>query len=449
VEAHRLRKRLKEYYDGAGSSHTIHIEIPSGQYVPRFQIRPDLPSVDLPAVAVQVPNGDTAPVFTEVEVLPPLAPVVRRHGHSRMLASAAALLLIAVGIVFYRYRTKPVPMPADQAAAAAGDKIAANPLSTEEAGALRILAGRSGAPYTDRFGGLWISDTYFTGGSAVADTHSILGTPDVGMFRSHREGTFHYDIPLRPGVYEMHLYFAETKFVDPVGTLGSDDMRVFNVLANGRTILGGFDLAADAGPNTADVRVFKDIRPGAHGILHLSFEPSKYPAVLSAIEILPGVPGKIRPVRMVSRATNYTDSEGRLWEADHYVFGGHLTFRNDLISGAVDPEIYRGERYGNIKYVIPVAPGRYTAIFHFAETWFGPGKFGRGGNGNRVFDILYNGIALDKNLDIFEESGGSDRALVKTFHGLEPNAQGKLILSLVPTENYACINALEIIDESR
>src|SRR6185437_13798471 len=303
VEAHRLRKRLKEYYGGAGSSHAIRIEIPSGQYVPRFQIRPDLPNpnlpdVDLPLVHPQTLNGHPPPpVFTEVEVLPALVPLVRRRRvRSRMLAfSGAALLLIAAGIVFYRYRTKPAPMAAAQAAAAAGDKIAANPVSTEEADALRILAGRTGPPYTDRFGRLWISDKYFTGGSAVADTHSILATPDVGMFRSHREGTFHYDIPLRPGVYEMHLYFAETKFSDPTGLQGSDDMRVFNVLTNGRRILEGFDVAADAGLNTADIRVFKDIRPGSDGMLHLSFEPSKYPAVLSAIEILPGIPGRIRP----------------------------------------------------------------------------------------------------------------------------------------------------------
>src|SRR5258708_6251227 len=36
VEAHRLRKRLKEYYEREGAAHEIHIEIPSGQYTPHF-----------------------------------------------------------------------------------------------------------------------------------------------------------------------------------------------------------------------------------------------------------------------------------------------------------------------------------------------------------------------------------------------------------------------------
>src|ERR1700683_3277137 len=32
VEAHRLRKRLREYYENEGAGHLVQIEIPSGQY---------------------------------------------------------------------------------------------------------------------------------------------------------------------------------------------------------------------------------------------------------------------------------------------------------------------------------------------------------------------------------------------------------------------------------
>jgi hypothetical protein len=58
-------------------------------------------------------------------------------------------------------------------------------------------------------------------------------------------------------------------------------------------------------------------------------------------------------------------------------------------------------------------------------------------------------VALVRNFDIFREAGGSDLALTRVFHGLEPNPQGKLVISLVPVRNYACINALEVIDESK
>jgi hypothetical protein len=34
-------------------------------------------------------------------------------------------------------------------------------------------------------------------------------------------------------------------------------------------------------------------------------------------------------------------------------------------------------------------------------------------------------------------------------HGLEPDAQGKLNIALTPVRNYACVNAVEVLDESK
>src|SRR5436853_5904852 len=36
VEAHRLRRRLSEYYAGEGARHAVHIMVPPGQYAPKF-----------------------------------------------------------------------------------------------------------------------------------------------------------------------------------------------------------------------------------------------------------------------------------------------------------------------------------------------------------------------------------------------------------------------------
>ena len=44
---------------------------------------------------------------------------------------------------------------------------------------------------------------------------------------------------------------------------------------------------------------------------------------------------------------------------------------------------------------------------------------------------------------------GPRRQIVKSFRGLQPNGPGKLLLSFVPSKNYANISALEIIDESK
>src|SRR5206468_3203169 len=133
---------------------------------------------------------------------------------------------------------------------------------------------------------------------------------------------------------------------------------------------------------------------------------------------------------------------------DRYSRGGQLVVRADPVTGTEDPEIYRGERFGNISYDIPVASGRYGLTLHFAETWFGPNKPGKGGAGNRIFDVLCNGLALMRNVDLYREAGGGDRALVKTFHNLEPTPQGRLRISFILRRNYACLNAIEVIDES-
>src|SRR5947208_231571 len=42
VEAHRLRKRLREYYQNGGANHAVQIVIPQGHYTPRFVNREGL-----------------------------------------------------------------------------------------------------------------------------------------------------------------------------------------------------------------------------------------------------------------------------------------------------------------------------------------------------------------------------------------------------------------------
>jgi Malectin domain len=170
---------------------------------------------------------------------------------------------------------------------------------------------------------------------------------------------------------------------------------------------------------------------------------------VSAIEITPGMRGRLTPIRLVSRDLPYTDKEGRTWAPDTYSRGGLLVMRTDPMTNIDDPDLLAGERYGNITYTIPVPSGHYGVNMYFAESWFGPGQSAGGGVGSRIFDIFCNGVALKRGLDIFKEARGSDKALVVPFHGLEPDAEGKLVISLLPVRNYASINAIEVIDESK
>jgi hypothetical protein len=69
--------------------------------------------------------------------------------------------------------------------------------------------------------------------------------------------------------------------------------------------------------------------------------------------------------------------------------------------------------------------------------------------GSRVFDILCNGVALRRGFDVFQEAHGGGRPVTWTAHDLEPDAQGKLNIALAPVRHYACINAIEVLDESK
>jgi Malectin domain len=474
VEAHRLRKRLREYYDSNGADHAIRIEIPPGQYAPRFisgaitgaitgaisgaisgaaAASPSLvpvPAVRQEEIASESVNEGSGPGRAEVALLQ------RELGHPNEIArgaaafkrdyrlhyaAAAALLVVGTAAAMWRH---PAPIASKASVTKPMVLTAGNP------GEVRILAGHLGEDYTDRLGRVWQSDRYFQGGGVFeAQDHPILGTREPRIYQSRREGWFTYDIPLSPGVYELRLHFAETLYGEGNVAGGAESSRVFNVLINGKEALHEFDVVAEAGPNTADVRAFKDISPAADGKLHLRFEPSSNPPQVSAIEITPGTPGRMRPLRMVSSDRVYVDKQGRSWEPDRYVRGGLQVPRSKPVQDAADPELFRGERFGNLRYVIPVPSGRYGVTFYFAEAWFGQDKPAGGGVGSRVFDILINGIAMRRNFDIFKEAHGPGRAITWSAHGLEPDAQGKLNISLTPLRNYACVNAVEVVDESK
>src|SRR6185437_12111819 len=308
VEANRLRKRLAEYYAGEGAGHRLHIHIPVGQYVPVFE----------PTVAAQEPAG--ADGNSVAEAREPLGKPV--SGAKRWLAVAglaAVAVVVVAAMVWLRGRN------ARQAETAA--VAVSSPLSLADAGIgvplgdeVRILCGGSRS-LVDHAGKLWSSDTDFTGGTAVKSAVShIWRTQDAAFYRSSRQGTFRYDVPLKPGVYELRLHFAETEFGPESTGTGAEGNRIMGVRVNGRTVLADFDVAADAGASrTADVKVFPDVGPAADGKLHLEFagEQGKQ-ATVSAIEIAPGQRGHMRPVRVLARQTPYYSNDSQWWSPDNY-----------------------------------------------------------------------------------------------------------------------------------
>lgn len=421
VEAHRLRKRLKEYYGNEGKSHPIQLSIPLGAYVPVFTRC---------SVAAETPDSEVA------------AP---RRGPTRHLIAAAVVLILVAGALYLAFhgshaREKRAAGAASPAATSAGSSATSNFATIP----LRILAGYTGKPQIDGAGDAWQPDEYFHyGGNWHISANFIARTNDPMLFEHMRNGTFSYDIPLHPGAYELHLYFMAMN-------REASQPATFSVSANGEPILSNLDVSADTmGPYVADERVFRDISPAADGILHLYFTGGSAAAALNALEILPGLPHRQLPIRLVMQPRSFTDHSSQLWRPDNYYLGGYTSTSDAVVTGTSDPDLYTNERYGHFSYYIPVdTRDRYTLILHFAELYFGPNAPGGGGAGSRVFRVLCNGNTLLDNFDIYKEVG-SLHALTKTFYHLKPTAEGELNIIFEPIVNNATVSSIEVVDESQ
>ncbi len=315
---------------------------------------------------------------------------------------------------------------------------------------IRILAGQTKATYVDRFGRQWGPDRYFTGGVAEQGPKDFYGRPpDAGLFGTMRSGEFSYNVPVAPGEYELRLYWAEPIFrLANESNGGGENERRFNVSVNGKPLLSAFDVVADSGTSPVDIRAFRAITPDHDGIVHLRFTAAYGTPFLNGLELIPTTPGRTVPIRIRAHDLSFTDHEGNVWSPDNYYVGGRLATHKQSVAGTPDPELYGGERYGHFSYAIPVPSGKYAVTLYFAETWFRPDSDGQdnGGKGDRIFDVYCNGTTLLKDLDVFAKAGPF-RALPRTYHGIRPNGQGKILLTFSPTKNYAAVKAIQILDE--
>jgi Malectin domain len=423
VEAHRLRKRLKEYYSTEGKDHPIHVSIPPGTYVPVFT------------------RQSSVPAERESEVAP-TQPDERPWSYIYIVAIAAVGLVFLCGYLLFRPHTAKKDTVGSAASTA---KLTVPSIGAPYAVVpLRILAGYSGQSQIDAAGNVWQPDQHFHGGGTWDRPDNIaMRTSAPILFKHSRNGDFTYDIPLRPGAYELHLYFVAAE-------QDSSNLSTFTVYVNGNNVLSNFDVRSDAlGANIADERVFRDVGPDGNGFLHLAFSSERAPATLNAIEILPGTPHQQLPIRLLTQPISFTDHSGHFWHPDDDFLDGYTSRKGAQITGTSDPDLFTEERYGHFTYAIPVDPrDRYTLILHFAEFYFGPSASGIGGDGSRVFRVLCNGNTLLDNFDIYKEAG-SLHALTKTFYHLKPTAQGKLNIAFEPIANNATVSGIEVLDESQ
>lgn len=116
---------------------------------------------------------------------------------------------------------------------------------------LLMCINAGGPAYQAQNGRQYAADNYFYGGSDAAYAHQISQTEDDFIYNSERWGQFSYEIPvLTSGIHTLQLEFAET-FYAAVLQDGGPGYRVFDVLAEGNTLLPSYDPLALAPSKTA------------------------------------------------------------------------------------------------------------------------------------------------------------------------------------------------------
>ncbi len=462
VTANEVRKKLAQHYlSENGSFHAVRIDLPPGSYRAEFRWgtlaaepapEPAVERLAAEPAAVEPPVAELSAeaLAGEPMVAAPRTPA-RPGWFAPVLVVCATAVLLMAGAFVWVWIGKAKP-------ASANSTVSVTiPAVLTEGADLRMAVGSTN-PFVDRSGRIWSPDRFFSGGAVLfRPSEKIVRTLDPDIYRHLRQGDFRYDIPLHPGSYELHLHFAETGLADFISAESSGEgQRLFQVSINGNRVLTAFDTVADAaGSNVADERVFRDISPAQDGFLHLSLTSMRGAAMLSAIEVLPVSPGKVRPVRIRAGWTSsWQDRAGQSWQADSYFLGGNALVRttnpaqqNDAV--VPDMALYASERWGHFSYAVPVADGRYRVTMKFCEGHYGRHNTGVGGLGSRVFDVYCNGVALLRGFDIFNEAGGEGRPLDRSFSGIRPNAQGKIILTFVPTVGMACVNGIEVVEDSK
>ena len=138
---------------------------------------------------------------------------------------------------------------------------------------------------------------------------------------------------------------------------------------------------------------------------------------------------------------NYTDRQGRLWQADKGVLrkgdGGAVRRSPRPIAQTDVPEIYLTEWYGMPRFELAVTPGRYRLRLHFAETH-------NSAPGQRIFSVMVNRLPLVEHFDPARDGINTavvvERAVVASL--------GKIVVEFIKETGQPLINALELIQET-
>ena len=304
------------------------------------------------------------------------------------------------------------------------------------------------------------ADTGFTGGSTATtgntiDTSGVSDPAPQSVYQSNRYGDFSYTIGgLTPNTsYPVRLDFAETYWTQA-------GQRVFNVSANGQTVLSNFDVVAAAGAIDKAVAKQVSATSDGSGTITLKFASVKDNALVSGISVIGATqpppppsptPTPPSPTPTPSGGTGVQINAGggaaAPFVADTGFTGGSTATSGNTIdtSGVSAPAapapqaVYQSNRYGNFSYsVANLTPNAaYTVTLHFAETYWTQ-------TGARVFNVNANGQAVLSNFDIVAAAGAGNKAVTRQMN-VTADGNGTITLQFVTVKDNAQVNGIEIL----
>jgi hypothetical protein len=124
----------------------------------------------------------------------------------------------------------------------------------------------------------------------------------------------------------------------------------------------------------------------------------------------------------------YTDGQGIIYKGNTQFSTGYPSTTTAAIAGTTDDRLYQSERYGDFSYAIPVANGDYLVTLKFAEIyWTQPGQ--------RVFNVLMEGVKVISNLDLVAKIG--------------PNTAYDVTLPVHVTDGHLNIKFKSVVDYAK
>ena len=270
------------------------------------------------------------------------------------------------------------------------------------------------------------------GDTAVVDVHQINEKNLTGSWRLTVTASMAGHKPLFHAEYPVELIGGET-----FGQLLKQDIQFKVDQPSFVTIHAGLSAKAGGPPvlERDEPLLVIDPQPTAlKGTIACCGDPDELIAAVKRQFNADAVPlsPKLGKVATILLAPDAAGPEG--WQP---------SYTDTPVTNTDDPELYKHQLWGQAGPIHTwhgLTPGKITVKLYLDDGFFGwPGQ--------RLFDVAINGTIVAKDLDIFAEAGGKDRALVKTFVVDAPEGTVRLSVPRVKSD-HATLAAVELQDSS-